>query len=1459
MTTKSILTIFLLLFISFQIFAQNIPPGPANFRVTATECGKISLAWDDYPSGVEETEYQIFRSDDPNGLNFTQLSYINANVLQFLDQSYFLDASKTYQYKVRSLINNSYSEYSSIISTNFTCDIPQNLTITSAECGSVSISWSPITNPDLSGYTIYKFVSTGGTSGYYNNFATVGKTVNSYTDQNDDIGSGIKEYKIKARFNNETISNFSNTATSNSINCPTPIGLHVTNSTCGQISLTWDDFPAGINENGYKIWRYQQNQNSYNAVVVGTVPANTTTFIDNGPNHFTYLKPNTNYIYIIEAKFNNSYSPKSNEVLASFSCPVPTGLIVESSKCGEINLKWDDIAGNIEESRYTIYRRERLDGDYRLIGYVNPNVLSFKDTGGSDVFLSSNTYFYKISANFSTTESEYSNIVSSSFVCPIPDGIQLSNPNCENVTVTWNDLPAGINETGYEIYRSSPAYPEYYRLGTLGANVLSFLDEGQHLDGTDYTYKIKAKFGAALSDFSEPNTINYNCNSPSNFRIASTECGKIQLAWDDYNNNLNEYQYIISRSETINGYYSEIATINANTLTYTDNYYLSGGILYYYKIKARFGYNIVSELSAAINGSFSCPTPTGLQIVSSDCGVVNLTWNDLPSEYQESGYSIFKYEGDNIFNPRRIGELLANTTSFADTGFNASSGFSKANTVYFYFIAANFGNTFTPKSNTVSGSFSCPTPASPSYVSSTCGNIKISWADFPQNYSESGFEIFRATAANGYYGKVGQVGANIFEFEDTNNTNYSSERFYENQEYFYKIKGLFNSNTTELSIGNTQGSFNCLPPQNLRVTNINISGVTLAWDAGNPPSSLQAYWIERAENLEFENFEHEGSVNGNTYTFTHNDYFEDGKKYYYRVQWLTNRSVFSGYSNIVEFTYSAGPKFDGVTIQNAQIETANCNGVLLKWDDLPANLPETSYSVFRTSKPYYSESLEIRKIADLPANTTSYFDVGTAPINELLFGQPLEYYIVANMSNSLNKIESTHLSTTIYCGNDIILTTSQSQNCDPIVLNWTDLGPNFEETKFTIHRKNEAEENFRWIGEVNANVFTYTDNYSQYIKSNENIKYKIIGVKNYIESKASNELSVVPTCPIVYNLVTSATCNGIELSWDDLPSGTTENGFRIYRSLNNNESEFEYIDFVQANTLSYLDIKETLDKKTYYYKIAAVKSNFIMGFSNTVSTQINCYQVPIISVSNTSCGKITLAWSNNNPNEPSAFQLYRSTDGQNGEYKPVYSKTYPSYQNNSHADAAGDLIPYGYGNTVPLWLSSNTDYFYKVVQQIGNVFIESNVIAGQFICPNVPTGLQVSSINCNSVDLSWNPSDGHGKNSSGYEVFRSDNGINGEYIKQYNFSNYLGKTSFKDYPDINYSELVPGKTYYYKIRFYLDFIGSQFTAPVEVKLGTNMQTAQSGQWNDPAIWSCGRIPTSLDEILINNGHTITIG
>ncbi|MCX6215361.1 hypothetical protein [Spirosoma sp.] len=57
----------------------------------------------------------------------------------------------------------------------------------------------------------------------------------------------------------------------------------------------------------------------------------------------------------------------------------------------------------------------------------------------------------------------------------------------------------------------------------------------------------------------------------------------------------------------------------------------------------------------------------------------------------------------------------------------------------------------------------------------------------------------------------------------------------------------------------------------------------------------------------------------------------------------------------------------------------------------------------------------------------------------------------------------------------------------------------------------------------------------------------------------------------------------------------------------------------------------------------------------------------------------------------------------------------------------------------------------------------------------------------------------------------------------------------------------------------LDITGELITILYKVAPEVNYcESVKSGEWADPAIWSCGHLPTLNDVVLINNSHTISI-
>jgi uncharacterized delta-60 repeat protein len=165
------------------------------------------------------------------------------------------------------------------------------------------------------------------------------------------------------------------------------------------------------------------------------------------------------------------------------------------------------------------------------------------------------------------------------------------------------------------------------------------------------------------------------------------------------------------------------------------------------------------------------------------------------------------------------------------------------------------------------------------------------------------------------------------------------------------------------------------------------------------------------------------------------------------------------------------------------------------------------------------------------------------------------------------------------------------------VLTWTD--NTTTEGVFEVHRSVTTNGNFLKIGIVSADVTTYTDDNSMSPATQYFYKVKAVNING--ASAFSNESGITtlpdpPPTPAAL-FVSDMTETEIELKWTD--NASNETGFEIYRSTPTN-SAFTQVGTSSANVATYRDTGLTIGI-TYYYKIRAVNSGGVSGFSNEVN------------------------------------------------------------------------------------------------------------------------------------------------------------------------------------------------------------------------------------------------------------------
>lgn len=162
--------------------------------------------------------------------------------------------------------------------------------------------------------------------------------------------------------------------------------------------------------------------------------------------------------------------------------------------------------------------------------------------------------------------------------------------------------------------------------------------------------------------------------------------------------------------------------------------------------------------------------------------------------------------------------------------------------------------------------------------------------------------------------------------------------------------------------------------------------------------------------------------------------------------------------------------------------------------------------------------------------------------------------------------------------------------------------------------------------------------------------------------------------------------------------------------------------------------------------------------------------------------------------------------------------------------------------------TANTTTFTNGVQNNLTVLPASN--SRLTFTPPVPANpgstLTFTNIQPNQMTLNWT---NWATNEVGYVIYSSVDNVNWEFELQ-TAANATSATV---------AALYSGTTYYWRVYAVTEgalsnpVIGTQATAP-----GTTYISVQSGNWGTGSTWNTGTVPTSTDNVIINNTHTVTI-
>lgn len=320
-----------------------------------------------------------------------------------------------------------------------------------------------------------------------------------------------------------------------------------------------------------------------------------------------------------------------------------------------------------EESGYKIYRKTSQEKDFKAVGSVSAETLSFRDSGLSD----KTQYSYAITAfNKNMTESEFSVSLDATTHGGV-DGLNAAGNKIRRMPITWITHISDIVE-GYRIYRADGKNGEYRRMADVSGRRNTIYVDKELEDKTTYWYRISAYNKDSIeTDLSEPisATTRDKPPVPTGLTAKNWEPRKVSLRWELLKSPEDEIRgYKIYRATEKNGDYKHIVDMDAEDNSFVDDRSaLNDNTIYYYRVSSYNSAGAESPQSETISAiTKAAPqTPSGINAVSGEVKKVSISWDKNP-EADIKEYIVYrKSVGEKNFEKMKS---VKGESSYADTG-----------------------------------------------------------------------------------------------------------------------------------------------------------------------------------------------------------------------------------------------------------------------------------------------------------------------------------------------------------------------------------------------------------------------------------------------------------------------------------------------------------------------------------------------------------------------------------------------------------------------------------------------------------------------------------------------------------------------------------------------------------------------------------------------------------------------
>ncbi len=818
---------------------------------------------------------------------------------------------------------------------------------------------------------------------------------------------------------------------------------------------------------------------------------------------------------------------------------IPGNFSLGSETSSSIQLTWDDLSGN--ESGFEIERSlTGLGGDFTLIHTSGAGTTSYTNTGLDE----GTQYYYRVRAVNLTGPSLYTSIQTTTTLLPAPaapSNMTFSLVTASSMRVNWQDN--STNEENFVLERSLSLGGPYTQIATPTVN---YFDDSGLLENTRYYYRVSAVNGTGSSTWLLGNQITLlpAPAAPSNMTFSLVTANSMRVNWQD--NSTNEVNFVLERSLSLAGSYTQIATPVVN---YFDDSGLLENTRYYYRVRA-------------VNASGPSTWLLGNQItlLPAPAAPNNMTFSLLTANSMRVNWQDNSTNETNFVLERAV--LLAGPYTQIATpvvSYFDDSGLLE-NTRYYYRVwAVNATGASAP---TLGNQITLlPAPAAPSNMTFslvTENSLRVNWQDNSTN--ETNFVLERAVLLAGPYTQIATPTVSYFD----------DSGLLENTRYYYRVWAI---NATGPS-ATTSGNQITLLPAPAAPSNMTFSLVT--------SNSMRVNWQDNSTNET--NFVLERAVLlAGPYTQIATpavSYFDDSgllenTRYYYRVR-AVNASGPSTWllgNQITLLPVPAAPS-------NMTFSLVTANSMRVNWQDNSTN--ETNFVLERAvllAGPY----------TQIATSTVSYFDDSGLLENT-------RYYYRVWAVNATGPSATTS-------GNQITLLPAPAApsnmtfslvTSNSMRVNWQDNSTN--ETNFVLERAVLLAGPYTQIATPAVSYFDDSG-----LLENTRYYYRVWAVNATGPSTTTlgNQITLLlaPAAPsnMIFSLVTE---NSMRVNWQD--NSTNEANFEIQRSLTAGTG------FVEVGTpaTSYFDDSGLGEDTEYFYRVRAVNatapSAWITGSQTTL-------------------------------------------------------------------------------------------------------------------------------------------------------------------------------------------------------------------------------------------------------------------